>query len=238
MQTQNSRSCRYWSDETLFTDDLSQCFDIEYWQKKNAVLGYATGRGKTWFVQTSSLIAALRHYRRGGLWGKCVKDSYVFLGWERTRAAEEFHLLQTLHQKGLPVPRPLAARVIKSGMIYRADLIVEKIPDARDLVDCLEDHGLDENAYYEIGCTIAGLHHAQVCHSDLNIHNILLDSANKPWLIDFDKCAIKAGDGWKVDNLARLLRSFRKEKNKRNIQWQESDWQPLLEGYNSFQPNQ
>ena len=34
----------------------------------------------------------------------------------------------------------------------------------------------------------AELHDAQIYHSDLNAHNILLDEAGKAWIVDFDKC--------------------------------------------------
>ncbi len=86
----------------------------------------------------------------------------------------------------------------------------------------------------EIGKLIKQLHHHQVHHSDLNIHNILFDEKNgKFWLIDFDKCSVQQGEDWKKNNLERLLRSFNKEVGRLNIQFQEKDWQSLLEGYQS-----
>jgi 3-deoxy-D-manno-octulosonic acid kinase len=77
------------------------------------------------------------------------------------------------------------------------------------------------------------MHLAQVNHTDLNIHNILLDKQSKVWIIDFDKCYQQTGDKWKEDNLKRLLRSFHKELKKRHIKWQIIDWQDLLNGYNA-----
>lgn len=56
------------------------------------MLGSAQGRGTTWFVQTEQLPAALRHYRRGGLFGKLIKDHYWFSQWHNTRSCEEFQL--------------------------------------------------------------------------------------------------------------------------------------------------
>ena len=75
------------------------------------------------------------------------------------------------------------------------------------------------------------MHQAQVNHTDLNIHNILLDKQGKVWLIDFDKCYVQAGESWKNSNLQRLLRSFNKELNKRQIKWREADWQCLANAY-------
>lgn len=77
------------------------------------------------------------------------------------------------------------------------------------------------------------MHDLQVNHTDLNIHNILVDNNSVVWLIDFDKCGVKEGDSWKESNLSRLKRSFYKEKNKRDICWQESDFEQLLIGYHS-----
>ncbi len=78
---------------------------------------------------------------------------------------------------------------------------------------------------------IRKMHDLQVCHTDLNAHNILLDMDQQVWLIDFDKCYQQQGESWKKDNLARLERSFIKEVKKRNIQWQAQDWKALCDGY-------
>ncbi len=230
-----SKNTRILYNPLLLREDPTFCFDIDLWWEKDAVVGSAEGRGTTWFVQTSTLTAALRHYRRGGLLGKLIFDSYFFTGWEKVRSTQEFNLLHYLRSKGIPVPRPLASRTIREGMIYRADLLVEKIENARNLVDVLLTTSLCAEKYRLIGILVRRLHDANVCHSDLNIHNILLDVTGKFWLIDFDKCGCRDGENWKISNLIRLLRSFRKELSKRQIKWQESDWQTLIQGY--YLPN-
>lgn len=206
-------------------------FDIEYWQQQNAIIGSAQGRGTTWFIQLETMQAALRHYRRGGLFGKLISDSYFFTGFEKARSVQEFKLLENLREKGVSVPLPIAARVVKKGLFYTADILSEKIPNATDLVDILMKGAIDNSLYQAIGREIKKLHQAQVNHTDLNIHNILIDKDNKVWIIDFDKCYQQAGDSWKESNLQRLLRSFRKELNKRKIHWQEEDWQALIKAY-------
>ncbi|RND29619.1 3-deoxy-D-manno-octulosonic acid kinase, partial [Vibrio cholerae] len=72
---------------------------------------------------------------------------------------------------------------------------------------------------------------AQVNHTDLNIHNILIDDEEKVWIIDFDKCDVQSGHSWKQGNLNRLKRSFDKEVVKRAVKWSEFDWQPVVQGY-------
>jgi len=55
--------------------------------------------------------------------------------------------------------------------------------------------------------------HAQgVWHADLNVHNILIDTANKAWLIDFDRGRrfSQLSEQKRQGNLERLHRSFRK----------------------------
>ena len=213
-----------WYDETVLKEDPQQVFDAEFWQNAGKVIGSAQGRGTTWFVQTETIEAALRHYRRGGLFGKLVEDSYLFSSWGKTRSYQEFQLLNTLIEAGVNVPRPIAARTVKSGVTYKADLLSEKIPNARDLVSILMERPLPAEMYQKIGLEIRKMHDAQVNHTDLNIHNILIDEHDKVWIIDFDKCFQQSGNGWKQSNLDRLKRSFEKEVLKRQIHWHDELW--------------
>ncbi|KJY84134.1 3-deoxy-D-manno-octulosonic acid kinase [Vibrio galatheae] len=229
--TENNQA--FWYDEQLLKEPVEKAFDAEYWQQAGKVIGSAAGRGTTWFVQTETVAAALRHYRRGGLFGKLVADSYWFSGWENTRCYQELQLLKALREAGVNVPKPLAARAIRTGFTYRADLLSEKIANARDLVAILTEAPLGAEMYKKIGQQIRKMHDAQVNHTDLNIHNILIDDQQQVWIIDFDKCYQQPGDSWKQGNLERLQRSFVKEVGKRDISWQQNDWQPLLEGYQS-----
>ena len=221
-----------WFDDEIITNLSQALFDAQYWQEQDKVVGSATGRGTTWFVQLEDMQAALRHYRRGGLFGKIVKDHYWFTGWEQTRSLQEFNLLRVLIESGVNVPRPIAARAVKTGLTYRADLLSERIPNAKDLVSILPDNPLPEAMYQKVGQEIAKMHNANVNHTDLNIHNILIDEQEKIWIIDFDKCCQQPDGDWKQGNLERLKRSFLKEQDKRQIKWQETDFEALLDGYN------
>lgn len=228
---QINRNQYVWYKPDLLSEPLERVFDADFWQTEGKVLGCATGRGVTWFVQTEQLPAALRHYRRGGLFGKIVKDYYVFSGWKKTRGYAEFMLLSFLSKQGVNVPRPIATRAIKTGLFYQADLLSELIPDAQDVITVLQQRPLTVVEYKKIGAEIKKMHNLYVNHTDLNIHNILLDKNGKVWLIDFDKCAVKQGENWKEKNLQRLLRSFEKEKTKAQINWQASEFEHLLAGY-------
>jgi 3-deoxy-D-manno-octulosonic acid kinase len=133
----------------------------------------------------------------------------------------------------LNCPTPIAAMLDKTGLYYQADIISTKIPYAQDLYHLLLEKSLTADVWQKIGQAIAEFHNQQIYHHDLNIHNIMLDAENRVWLIDFDKCAIKQGNNWKESNIARLKRSFEKEKRLRNIQWQLPNWKILMSAYNA-----
>ncbi|QUM74920.1 3-deoxy-D-manno-octulosonic acid kinase [Moritella sp. 24] len=233
IETQDTRVL-FFQDE-LKDEITPEYFDGAYWQRNNAIIGSAFGRGITWFFKINHDEFVLRHYHRGGLIGKLIKDAYFYTGLESTRAYQEFVVTQKLIDKGLPAPKPIAGQVIKKGLFYQADLITQKIEGANDLVAVLKDRALANDDYKQIGAMIRRFHDVELWHADLNTHNIILDGDGKWWLIDFDRCKFKsAADSWKKANLARLQRSFVKEKNKDSaFKWQSSDWDLLLAGYDN-----
>ncbi|WP_426359039.1 3-deoxy-D-manno-octulosonic acid kinase [Pseudocolwellia sp. HL-MZ19] len=215
-----------------FSQDL---LDSHYWQSNNQVVGTAQGRGTTWFIEVDNKQWVLKHYYRGGLIGKFNKDSYLFSSNDNTRATKEFELLNQLRALDLPAPKPIACRVIKSGLFYKADILTERVCNAQDLISLLIKQSVNADLWHNIGKTIKAFHDHDVYHHDLNIHNILIDDQNKVWLIDFDQGEIKTGSSnWKEENMSRLLRSFNKEKNKLEaLHWQANEWDLLLTGYTS-----
>ncbi len=213
----------------------AQWFEPTYWQQQNKVWGQSHGRNVTWFVGEENSPMVLRHYCRGGLIGKLVHDSYLFTGLKSSRAYRECQLLLQLEQLALPACRVVAAQVVRTGLSYRADLLMKMVDGAQDLVAILSKNPLPAKQWQQIGATIALFHQHKIYHADLNAHNILLDGDNNPWLIDFDRGEIREQKGaWCQQNLQRLLRSFNKEKNKlAQFYFSEDDWQLLLQGYNS-----
>ncbi len=235
---QDNIYCRYNGDEiNAFVPEM---LNGDYWQAKNAIVGSAQGRGTTWFIASENSAGimqnwVLRHYYRGGLIGKVLNDQYMYTGLENTRAAREFDLLKTMLALGLPAPKPIAFRVSKHGLIYRADLLSSRIENANDLVAILSKHEINDQLWQDIGKVIKAFHQQGIYHHDLNAHNILLDDNNKVWLIDFDQGEKRNNQHkWPTENMARLLRSFRKESHKiAGFQWHEKNWQTLLTGYQS-----
>ncbi len=235
---QGKSYCLYNSHEiNPFTPGM---LDVSYWQSKKLITGSAQGRGTTWFVKHTNKSSkqmkhwVLRHYYRGGLIGKIINDSYWFTSQENTRAAREFSLLDYMQTLALPAPKPVACRVIHHGLFYRADLLSSRIEQAQDLVAHLSKKTLSAALWKKIGATIKRFHDNNIYHHDLNAHNILIDKSDHVFLIDFDQGEVRNNNqaSWQQANMARLQRSFLKERNKLpTFHWQPDNWQLLLEGY-------
>jgi len=235
---QGSLYCQY--DVKAIKQFSPDMLDAQFWQRQHLVTGSAQGRGTTWFVKysdTSSSIEkhwVLRHYYRGGLIGKFINDSYWFSSYQNTRAAQEFALLATMQQLALPVPKPIAYRVVRRGLLYRADLLSSRIENAQDLVAILSNRALPHDLWKKIGSTIKRFHNDSVYHHDLNAHNILINGSNDVFVIDFDRGEIRRNNknGWQQANMARLQRSFIKELHQlKQFYFSQSSWKSLLEGY-------
>jgi 3-deoxy-D-manno-octulosonic acid kinase len=208
-------------------------FDPEWWRARDALLGSARGRGQAVFVRHGESELVLRHYRRGGLPARLSRDRFVWTGLKATRAWREWRLTAELYGRGLPVPRPVAARVVRHGLFYTADIITRRIPAARSLAERLSAGPLPPLSWEAIGRSLRRFHENGLDHADLNAHNILLDETGGVFLIDFDRGRLRpAQRAWQQRNLARLKRSL--EKLRRLVPgfaFGDDAWAGLLAGY-------
>ncbi|MGX5201228.1 3-deoxy-D-manno-octulosonic acid kinase [Aliikangiella sp. IMCC44632] len=227
--------------QLLLTDinpDLNQVakpewFQIDYWRQINAVKGQSKGRNTTWFVGHADETWVLRHYYRGGMVANLSSDKFIYFGQTNSRVYQELQLLETMYLSGLPVPKPVAGLITRHGISYQADLLMQQIADAQDLVAILTQQAMAEAQWRNIGVMLAQFHQNGIYHSDLNAHNILMDQQNKAWLIDFDKCQRRpVARQWQAANLARLKRSFMKESQLYDsFYFDEQAWHWLVQAY-------
>jgi 3-deoxy-D-manno-octulosonic acid kinase len=209
----------------------AEFFEPEYWRRHDAVEGTARGRGTTWFVRSGDAGFVLRHYRRGGLMAKVSKDAYLWRGENETRAFAEWYLTYHLCRAGLPVPVPIAARYRRSGLLYRADIITQRIENSESLAGRLVQGPLSLMQWIAIGRCIRRFHDAGVHHADLNAHNILL-TPEQVYIIDFDRGTLRKRGWWADTNLVRLYRSLEKVTLLAAPEsFTDEDWHSLLAGY-------
>ncbi len=222
-----------WYDAGVFYQPDELSFSAAHWQQQQAVIGQSCGRNIAWFIRHNGTALVMRHYYRGGLIGKLIKDKFSYQAVLQSRAMQEFNLLRYMRRCGLPVPRPLAAQYCRSGLGYSADIMIELVNGSRDLATLLAaGTTLSALQWQQLGQLIARFHQHNVYHSDLNCHNILLDQQGRFWLIDFDKCALRDSGNWQQANLARLRRSLEKERRlHKGFSWQPEQWQGLQQGY-------
>lgn len=187
-------------------------FAPAYWRTLDALGQSLGGRGSAWRIQADNIDWVLRNYRRGGLPGKFIHGWYLFTGFESTRAWREWRLLAHMFEAGLPVPRPVAARVQRGILGYRAAIITTTVPGV-SFASLVTKEKVDDNVWQGIGRTIRRVHDAGVWHADLNAHNIMVNGEQLPdvYLLDFDRGRLRPQDtAWREANLARLRRSLKK----------------------------
>jgi 3-deoxy-D-manno-octulosonic acid kinase len=209
-------------------------FEPQFWAARGELAAVSAGRGAAWYVTSADRSWVLRHYRRGGLLARLSHDRYLWTGERRVRAFREFRLLAELAERGLPVPKPIAARYQRVGMSYRCDLIMQRIADASPLSSILAAGVLSDASWRAIGATIACLHRHRVDHADLNAHNILLDRRGAVSVIDFDRGRVRERGAWTSRNLRRLRRSLAKvSRQLPPDRFSAVAWGCLLSGYES-----
>jgi 3-deoxy-D-manno-octulosonic acid kinase len=187
-----------------------QLFDPAHWHAQGALTQQAGGRGSIQFIDNEEHSWVMRRYLRGGMAARFARDSYLFLGEERTRSFRELRLLAELRRRELPVPAPIAARYVRGLLTYEAELITERLLGARSLSEVLAAGLMDDARWAAIGRCLRHFHDAGVQHADLNAHNIMLGRRREVWVLDFDRGRLRHPGRWHDRVLDRLARSLAK----------------------------
>jgi len=221
-------------DKAIINQISEERFTPQGWHHAEALTGAlrSSGRGNTMFVGNVPRQFVLRHYMRGGLIGKLIRDTYVFSGADKTRPFLEWRLLDKLCSNNLRVPRPAAARYRQRGTFYTADIITVRIPNVVSLSEFIADKDPGEAFWHSLGASIWEFHAAGVFHADMNAYNLQIDNAGLLWMLDFDKGSIKPPGPWQQQTLGRLHRSLRKIVGLNPaLHFRAMNWEQLLEGY-------
>jgi 3-deoxy-D-manno-octulosonic acid kinase len=184
--------------------------DPEHWRSTGSMQKLnVAGRGSVYKVHTQAGDAILRHYHRGGFMARVNHDRYWWMGASRTRGFHEFHMLNAALEQELLVPTPVAARYVRHGLFYRADIMLLAITHAQTLTEKLEQ-AHNNISWEKVGEAIGQFHAKGFFHADLNAHNIMLKGSDV-YIIDLDRAQRrKPNASWQQANLARLHRSLHK----------------------------
>ena len=182
----------------------------KHWHDRDAVRAQARGRGTAWLVDTPAGRMFLRHYHRGGMVARANADRYLWTGFTRARPVREFRALADAHAAGLPVPAPVAGRVVRTGLWYRADILIAAIDVDMTLAERIAHKDVSVD-WAGAGRAIGAVHRAGWFHADLNAHNVLFAWDGRVWIVDFDRARrMRPGARWQRANMARLHRSLLK----------------------------
>ena len=221
-------------DRAIINQISPQHFHPQGWphaERLGGELG-ASGRGNTMLVGNVPRQFVLRRYRRGGLIGKLVRYHYFWSGEDNTRSFAEWRMLAKMAEFDLRVPRPAAARYVRRGTFYTAELITVRIPNVRPLSAVIRDSDQNSEFWHGVGGAIREFHAAGVYHADMNANNLMIDDDDRLWMLDFDKGRLRAAGPWQQETLRRLQRSLAKLKSiEPNLHYGPADWEALLAGY-------
>ena len=209
-------------------------FSADYWRDSEGFHDRVGGRGGSCVIGLDGSRAVLRRYCRGGLIGKFLDNQYLWLGKNQSRPWREWRVIEHAREAGLPVPEPIAACVCRTGLSYRASLVTAYLEDTEMLTERLQRESLDHDAWYRLGLLVKRMHAAGVRHADLTSDNVLIDTRGRYYVIDFDMARImRRLDDWQWKPLHRFQRSIVKRNRARRLHFGESDWQALMDGYQS-----
>jgi 3-deoxy-D-manno-octulosonic acid kinase len=154
----------------------------------------------------------IKHYRRGGLMRYFIKRRYLKFG--KTRAQREFELLDIVGTLGINVPQPIAY-AHRGRLFYRAWLVTREIHQPLSLARLsLQDEKKTSTAMKSVIGQISLLIQNDILHVDLHPGNVVVDAAEKVYLLDFDKGSVYHGNRQKLKNryLTRWQRAVTKHR--------------------------
>lgn len=137
-------------------------------------------------------VVVVKYYTRGGFIRYLVKRRY--LKWGKTRGQIEYELLQRVRRLGVNAPEPIAY-ASQGGLFYIGWLVTREIKQKQTLAEfCCADEGHCHILMKALIDQISILINNNIFHVDLHPGNVLVDSNDRVFLLDFDKACLFRGN--------------------------------------------
>jgi len=179
------------------------------WERHIAA-GVHAGRGKVAFVETDAGSVMLKQLRRGGVAGPIWRERFP----SRRRLMANLTLPALARERGIATPPAVALLLIASGpSLWRGWLAVRTVPGAVDFIDRVRERPPTHDEWAEALGAVRRLHDAGFGHPDLNLGNLMVDAAGDIWVIDLDRCRVRAGGlepDARITAIRRIERSYHK----------------------------
>ncbi len=148
----------------------------------------------------------LKRYAHGGLLRALTGGQFLAFGQPRSEA--EFEMLELVRGLGVNAPKPFVY-VTCGSMVYSTWLLMEEIPNTVSLVELSKrDPDAVIDAMKQLASQLMLLVNNSILHVDLHPGNVLVDSAGKVSIVDFDKAYVWRGSSTKLRDL--YLRRWRR----------------------------
>ena len=134
----------------------------------------------------------VKRYTRGGIFRYLVKKRY--LKWGKRRCQLEYEMLRKVRSLGVSAPEPIVY-AYQGGVLYKAWLITREIKQQQTLAElsCVnEERARIAMKQVVIQGTI--LINNNIRHADLHPGNVLVDSFDGVYILDFDKACVSRWD--------------------------------------------
>ncbi len=155
-------------------------------EKVDSVLGGRTSITITHLEGIGSVV--VKYYFRGGLVQYVNQRRYLNLG--KTRCQIEYEWLQKVRTLGINAPDPIAF-AYRGRLLYQGWLVTREIEHHQTLAHI--SHSNEKQALMlmkAVNKQVTTLIENRILHADLHPGNVIVDSQNQVYFLDFDKGSI------------------------------------------------
>ena len=209
----------------------AQWFDPRYWRQSGGLIGEVSGPAGGALVREGRRQLLLRAYQRGSWWPEILRERFVWRGEQAALPVRELVLLTQLHEAGVPVVVPVAARYQRHGRLYRGDLLVEYPPDVQSLSLALETGPVPLTAWAQLGRCLRRCHDLGIWQPGFDGHKVLLRGEDTVYLVNLCGARQRGHGLWKDSVLASLRRCIEAKADARGQSVDEVAWDCLLAAY-------